>query len=80
MKFMSEIKEICTVYLGNSMLDDDYTLYEDGQVKRFYDRNQWSLNNEEWVEVKNLSDRIKQKLLDKCPEDYKNKARQLLSL
>ncbi len=77
---MTEPKEICTVFLGSSTLDDDYTLYEDGRVKRFYDNNAYSLNNEEWLDAKNLNTSIKQKLLDKCPEELKEKARQLLHL
>jgi hypothetical protein len=77
---MTEPKEICTVFLGRSMLDDDYTLYEDRRVKRFYDRNMYSLNNEEWLDAKNLRIHIKQELLDKCSEELKEKARQLLDL
>ena len=77
---MTEPKEICTVFLGSSTLDDDYTLYEDERVKRFYDNNAYSLNNEEWLDAKNLNTSIKQKLLDKCPEELKEKARQLLHL
>lgn len=75
---MTEPKEICTAYFGSSMLDDDYTLYSDGRVKHYYDRNMYSLNHEDWLEAKNLSDNIKQKLLDKCPEELKQKARELL--
>lgn len=75
---MTESKKICTVYLGSSMLDDDYTLYEDGRVKHYYDHNMYSLNHEDWLEAKTLSDQIKQKLLDKCPEKSKEKARELL--
>ncbi len=77
---MTEPKEICTVFLGSSTLDDDYTLYENGQVKRFYDQHAWSLNNEEWLDARNLNTFTKQKLLDKCSEKDKEKARQLLGL
>jgi hypothetical protein len=77
---MAEVKEICTVYLGSSMLDDDYTLYEDGRVKHFYDRNQWSLNNEEWLDASKISDSIKHALLEKCPEETKEKAKKILGL
>jgi hypothetical protein len=77
---MAEQKEICTVYLGSSMLDDDYTLYEDGRVKHYYDRNMYSHSHEDWLEAKILSNDIKQKLLNKCPEVSKEKARELLDL
>ena len=62
------------------MLDDDYTLYDDGRVKRFYDRNAYSLNNEAWLDAKNIKTYIKQELLNKCPEELKEQARQLLDL
>lgn len=75
---MIEPKEICSVDLGSSLLDNKYTLYEDGRVKRYYDRNQWSLNNEDSLEAKTLSDHIKQRLLDESPEELKEKARELL--
>jgi hypothetical protein len=75
---MTESKEICSVDLGGSFLDNEYTLYEDGRVKRYYDDNQWSLNNVAWLEGKTLSDHIKQKLLDKCPKEFKEKASELL--
>ncbi|MBC1221390.1 hypothetical protein GNF11_04780 [Nostoc sp. UCD122] len=77
---MTKSKEICTVFLGNSMVDDDYTLYQDGQVKRFYDRNAWSLNNVDWLDAKKLNNSVKQKLLDECPEEFKEEARKLLGL
>ena len=75
---MTESKEICSADLGSSLLDNEYTLYEDGRVKRYYDDNQWSLNNVVWLEAKTLSDHIKEKLLYKCPEELKKKARELL--
>jgi hypothetical protein len=77
---MAEVKEICTVYLGSSTLDDDYTLYEDGRIKHFYDQNQWSLNNEEWLDASKVSYSIKQALLEKCPEESKEKAKKILGL
>ena len=77
---MTEVREICTIYLGSSMLDDDYTLYEDGRVKHYYDRNAWSLNNEEWLDPSKITDSIKQKLFEKCPEESKEKVKKLFEL
>jgi hypothetical protein len=78
--YMTESIEICTVFLGSSMLDNDYTLYEDGRIKHFYDVNPWSLNNTEWLDASSLSNSIKIKLLEKCSEESKEKARKLLNL
>jgi len=77
---MTEPKEICSVDLGSSMRENEYTLYEDGRVLRYYDKNPWSNNNENWLEAKTLGDDIKQRLLDECPEELKEKARELLYL
>ncbi|MEA5551656.1 hypothetical protein VB713_11810 [Anabaena cylindrica UHCC 0172] len=75
---MTEAKEICTVYLGTSMKDDDYTLYEDGRVKHYYDENMWKHSLTEWHEAKSLSSDKKEALLNKCSEDMKEKAKKLL--
>ena len=77
---MTEVQQICTIYLGSSMLDDDYTFYEDGRVKHYYDQNEWSLNNEEWIDPSKITDSIKQKLLEKCPEESKEEVKNLLKL
>jgi hypothetical protein len=83
---MTTAKEICTVCLGSPMLDDDYILYEDGKIKHFYDNNPWpsqdlnNLNQEEWLDSSKLSDSIKLKLLDRGPEESKEKAKKLLGL
>lgn len=75
---MAEPNEICTVYLGTSSKDNDYTLFEDGRVKRFYDENMWKYNLTEWLNAGTLSDYIKEALLEKCPEEMKEKAKKLL--
>jgi hypothetical protein len=77
---MAEVQEICTIYLGSSMLDDDYTFYEDGKVKHYYDQNAWSLNNEEWLDPSKITDSIKHKLLEKCPEESKEEVKKLLNM
>ncbi|MBW4671243.1 MAG: hypothetical protein KME60_28430 [Cyanomargarita calcarea GSE-NOS-MK-12-04C] len=75
---MTKAQEICTVHLGSSTLDDDYTLYEDGQVRHYYDQNMYSHSHEDWLKAQTLSDDIKKKLLNKCPEELKEKTKTLL--
>ncbi|MBD2450178.1 hypothetical protein H6G76_24060 [Nostoc sp. FACHB-152] len=75
---MTEPEEICTAYLGTSTKDNDYTLYADGRVKRFYDENDWKYNLTEWLRAENLSSQVKESLLDRCSEENKDKARKLL--
>jgi hypothetical protein len=77
---MTEVQEICTIYLGSSMLDDNYTFYKEGKVKHYYDRNAWSLNNEEWLDPSEITDSIKHKLFENCPEKSKEEVRKLLDM
>ena len=73
-------KEICTISIGGPALEDDYTFYESGKIKRFYDQNQYKLNNEEWIEAKDINDSKKKRLLEKCEEIYKEKISNLLNI
>ncbi|GBE91516.1 hypothetical protein [Nostoc cycadae] len=75
---MTESKEICTVYLGTCDKDNDYTLYENGRVKRFFDENMWKCNLTGWLEARSLKDDVKKALLNECPEELKEKAKKLL--
>lgn len=76
---MTQSKEICTVHLGSSTRINDYTLHEDGRVNHYYDRsNAYSRDEESWHEAGTLGDEIKQKLLDKCPEELIEKVKGLL--
>jgi hypothetical protein len=77
---MIEAKAICTIYCRKGLLDDEYTLYEDGKVLRYYDEHQWSLNQEKWFKATEIADYLKQELLNECPEELKEKARELLGL
>jgi len=75
---MSEPEAICNVNLRTGVIGDDYTLYDDGGVLNYYDRNTYSENNDVWLTVQNLSEYIKYRLLDECPEHLKEKAKKLL--
>lgn len=71
-------KEICTIFIGAGGLDDDYTFYESGKIKRFYDRNTFKLNITEWVEAKDISDGKRKKLVEKCEPEHKAKIMEIL--
>lgn len=73
----SNLIEICTIEIGRGGLDNDYTFYTDGTVKRYFDRNIWSLNHTEWLNVSGLSSQLKEKLLEKCPEEHRSAIEQL---
>ena len=71
-------KEICTIFIGKASLDDDYTFYESGKIKRFYDRSIYSQNNEEWLEAEDISIEEKKRLFEKCKKEHIDKVRELL--
>ena len=63
-------------------LDDDYTLYEDGTVEHYYDKSiypgGYSLTKNYTVEE--LSQEIKQRLLDAASNKNKEKVAKVLKL
>ncbi|MBD1847653.1 hypothetical protein H6F89_30500 [Cyanobacteria bacterium FACHB-63] len=77
---MTEAKMVCSVNVGKGMLDDFFTLYGDGRVHREYDKNTYSLSNHRWLTAADLSQDIKEKLLDECPDELKDTAQILLGI
>lgn len=75
-----ENEEICTISIGNGILDDDYTFFVDGKIKRLYDKSNFSYNITEWVTEEKISESKKSKILKKCPEDKKQLISQILNL
>lgn len=75
---MSQDKKICSIDFGSTYKDDIYTLFEDGRIHHLWDENNWSVNNEEWLNVKDLSLHIKDALLEKCPPELLEQAKTLL--
>jgi len=72
--------EICTIDLRKDpFFDDDYTFYEDGKIKRFYDKSSYRHSLESWLKPEEITDETKQLLLDKCPENFKEKIRSILN-
>ena len=75
-----ENEEICTISIGNGILDDDYTFFVDGKIKRLYDKSNFSYNITEWVTEEKISESKKSKILKKCTEDKKQLISQILNL
>lgn len=71
-------KEICTIEIGKGVLDDDYTFYESGKVKHFYDQSIYKPNVEKWLEAHQIDDFRKGKIIEKCPEVNKEQITKLL--
>ena len=64
------------------ILDDDYTLYEDGSVLHFYDKHTYpgGQNIEENLTVDDLSLKIKKRLYDAASVENKELVRKILKL
>lgn len=68
--------------MKGGVLDDDYTLYNDGTILHKYDRHIYpgGQDLEEVLTVANLSDEIKQRLLEASSEEDKELVRRTLNL
>lgn len=64
-------KKICTICLGNGWLDNDFTIYDDGSIFHLYDKHETRSAIEKWMNVSDLSDSLKENLIDKCDEQFK---------
>lgn len=64
------------------ILDDDYTLYNDGTVFHFYDKHTYpdGQNIEEHLTVDDLSKSIKERLYESSSHDNKVLVRTILKL
>lgn len=64
------------------LLDDDYTLYDDGSVLHEYDKHTYSggQNLTREMTVDQLSDNIKQRLLEASSDEKKDIVRKTLKL
>ena len=70
---------ICTIDLSKNQLDNEYTLFESGRIRHFYDQNPFKLNVEKWHTAKELPEEIKVLFLKDCPTEIKEKVQKLLT-
>ncbi|MCS3531399.1 hypothetical protein [Chryseobacterium sp. JUb7] len=71
-------KEICKISIANNWRNDEYTFYENNKVKRFFDNNSLSSDVTEWLDPSTISKQNKDRLIKKCPEEFKEKIMQIL--
>lgn len=79
-----EEKKIISVSHGTKkgILDDDYTLYDDGTVLHFYDKHTYlgGQNIEAILNGPDLSDKVKNRLLESASEENKALSKELLDI
>lgn len=68
--------------MKGSILDDDYTLYDDGSVLHEYDKHAYpgGQNFKENLTTSSLSNDIKQRLLEAASNEHKELVRKFLKL
>lgn len=75
-------KTISVSHKMNGILDDDYTLFDDGSVLHFYDKHTYpgGQNIEENLTVDDLSLKIKKRLYESASEGNKVLVKEVLKL
>lgn len=68
--------------MKGGVLDDDYTLYDDGTILHEYDKHTYpgGQNLKESLSVTDLSDEVKQRLLEAASDGDKELVRKTLNL
>lgn len=68
--------------MKGGVLDDDYTLYDDGTILHEYDKHTYpgGQNLNESLTVADLSDEVKQRLLEAASDENKELVRKTLNL
>lgn len=76
---MKEDKEIHRSFkMKKGMFDDDYYFYESGKIVHFYDKSQKQANIEVEVTADEIPDNRKIEILEKCPEELKERIKEML--
>ena len=79
-----EEKKVISVSNGmkKGVLDDDYTLYKDGTVLHYYDKHTYpgGQNIEDTINGRDLSDKVKKRLLESASEENKILVKELLGI
>ena len=71
--------EICTIGLGKNLLDNNYTFYNDGQIRRLYDPNYLYIQWGRMDYTKRNSSRKKDKIFVNCNEELKDQINEILT-
>ncbi len=64
----------------SGLFDDDYTLYDNGEILHEYDKNSYpgGYNLSETLSIDKISDNVKQRLLEGSTEENKEIVKKLL--
>lgn len=74
---------LCSLPMKKGILDNDYAFYEDGTIIHEYDTSMYrskDMNIETEVSADSIQDDIKLKIMERCPEELKEKISNILKL
>lgn len=74
---------LCSLPMKKGILDNDYAFYEDGTIIHEYDKSMYrskDMNIETEVSADSIQDDIKLKIMERCPEELKEKISNILKL
>ncbi|MFL0082734.1 hypothetical protein [Tenacibaculum maritimum] len=74
----SQNEVVCTVDISEGMLDNEFTFYQDGRIKRYYDKNNFNYNITNWVSFNQIRESHKIKILEKLEGDLKERIKNVL--
>ncbi len=66
--------------MKKDLWDNDYVFYSDGRIKHIYDRNQKNIGIEEFVSPSSIYLEERKTMLEKCPEDLRERIKSILEL
>lgn len=69
---------ICKVDIREGMFDNDFTFYNDGRIKHYYDKNYFNYDNTAWVSHDQIRESEKKKILDKLDGSLKDRIERIL--
>ncbi len=74
----NEPKEICTVFIGDGMYDNDFTFFDDGKIYREWDENKWNYNLKGWISPDSIRNSHKSKILKKLDGETLKRVSEIL--
>ncbi len=72
-------KELCTINIGIDRLEDNYTFYNNGMIRRVYDESIFNYSLMTWIKPGEIDNIIKRRLLKNCSNKFKKQVRQILA-
>ncbi len=74
------MKKLCTITIDTHHLNDNYIFYSNGMIWHIYDHTIFDCGVMEWVKPGEISDSVKQKILQSCAIDNITRVKRILEL